>query len=107
MTQPFVPQKFPVLICTHTWSAGAFVITVDAVFQYFDLMEASDGTIAKSAIALEDEEPSDSQHLKNRGRSNSPPWKKGLVYDCEEQTINFRSEKDISWSQASTIHAPR
>ncbi len=59
-------------------------------------MEASDETVAKSATALEAEEPSDSQHLKNRGRSNSPPWKKGLVYDCEEQTVRFRSEKDIS-----------
>ena len=59
-------------------------------------MDASDETTNKSVNALEEEEPSDSQFPKNGGRLNSPPWKKLLVYDCEQETVEVRSEKNIS-----------
>ena len=58
-------------------------------------MDASDKTTNKSVTALEEEEPSESQFTKNRGRSNSPPWKKTLVYDCEQETVEVKSEKNI------------
>ncbi len=59
-------------------------------------MDASDETTTKSGTVLEEGEPSDSQFAKNRGRSNSPPWKKLLVYDCEQETVEVKSEKNIS-----------
>lgn len=59
-------------------------------------MGPSDETTIKSVNALDEGEPSDSQFVKNRGRSNSPPWKKLLVYDCEQETVEVKSEKNIS-----------
>lgn len=59
-------------------------------------MDASDETTSKSATAHEEEGPSNSQFPKIRGRSNSPPWRKLLVYDCAEQAVEVQSEKDIS-----------
>ena len=69
-------------------------------------MDASDEITAKRATLHEEEEPLHSQHLKNRGRSNSPPWRKLLVYDCEQQAIEIISEKNIGQLCASFIHAP-
>ena len=63
-------------------------------------MDPSDEITSKGANVLE-EEPSINQHLK---RSKSPPCKKVLVYDCDEETVKVKSEKDISQSRASTIH---
>ena len=69
-------------------------------------MDASDEIIAKGATLHEEEEPLQNQYLKHRGRSNSPPWRKLLVYDCEQQAIEIRSEKNIGQLCASFIHAP-
>ena len=67
-------------------------------------MDASDEFTAKRATP---EEPLQNQHLKNGGRSNSPPWRKLLVYDCEQQAIEIKSEKNIGQLCVSFIHAPR
>ena len=52
-------------------------------------MDASDETTTKSVTALE---PSDSQFPKNHRRSKN--WKKSLVYDCESETVEVKSEKN-------------
>ena len=53
---------------------------------------------AKAAAVHEDEEPHESQFYSHQKRSNSPPWKKALVYDCERQAVNVRKERDIGQS---------
>ena len=69
-------------------------------------MDGSDESTAKTAVALPEDEPSKSQHLGHHGRPNNPPWRKVIVYDCEEQTVKVTSEKNISRSRASSAHAP-
>ena len=68
-------------------------------------MDSNDENTSKSANVVEEEEPSVNQHLKSRGRSNSPPWRKLLVYDCDEQAVKVKSEKNISEARASAIRA--
>ena len=48
--------------------------------------------------AHEESEPLKNQHLKARGRSNSPPLKSVLVYDWHQKTVEVRSGKDICGS---------
>ena len=43
------------------------------------------------AFKTEDEEPSTHQHLKKRGRSNSPV----VVYDCDQKTVQVRNKKNV------------
>ena len=69
------------------------VLTFSYILSY--RMDTSDQSTTKSVTALEEEEPSSSQFARNRGRSNSPPWRKLLVYDCEQQTVKVKSEKNI------------
>lgn len=54
-------------------------------------MDASNETTAKVAAATEDQEPAKHQHLKERGRSNSPV----VVYDHEQKTVQVRNKKNI------------
>lgn len=63
-------------------------------------MDVSEEITAKNANPFKGEELLSSQHIKDHGRSNSPPWKKVLVYDCREQTLTVQREKNISWSSA-------
>ena len=69
-------------------------------------MDPIDEITSKGANPIEDKEPPVNQHLKSRGHSNSPPWRKVLVYDCDKETVEVKSEKDISQSRASTMHVP-
>ena len=67
-------------------------------------MAASEGTATKSVTALNDEEPSDTQFPQVRGRSNSPPWRKLLVYDCENQAVKVKSVKKIGQSRLLVVY---
>lgn len=58
-------------------------------------MEPSEDSTANAAAALEDYEPDKSQHLKARGRSNSPPLKRVIVYDCDQRTVEVQCEKNV------------
>ena len=68
-------------------------------------MDPSNEITSKGANVVEEKEPSINQHQKSHGRSTSPPWRKLLVYDCDEQALSVKSEKDISQSRAPIIHA--
>ena len=54
-------------------------------------MDASDESTAKTAAVDEVQEPLKHQHLKDRGRSNSPV----VVYDCEQKTVQVLSKKNV------------
>ena len=54
-------------------------------------MDISKESTAKAAAVTEDQEPSKQQHLKERGRSNSPV----LVYDCEQKTVQVLNKKNL------------
>ena len=68
-------------------------------------MDPSDEITFKGANLVEEKEPPVNQHLKIRGHSNSLPWRKVLVYDCDKEALEVKSEKNISQLRASTIHA--
>ena len=55
-------------------------------------MEVSNERTASSAAVAEDSEPSKNQHLKERGRVNSPV---GIVYDCGQKTVQLWRRKKI------------
>ena len=67
-------------------------------------MNPSNNNTSKGADLVEEKPPVD-QHQKSRGRSNSRPWRKLLVYDCDEEAVKVKSAKDISQLRASAIHA--
>ena len=69
-------------------------------------MDVCEEPAGKSANAVKEELPS-SQHLKNRGCTHSPVWKKAVVYDCVEQTAKVLKEKDTGRSHAGIVHVPR
>ena len=63
----------------------------------------SEESTAKTAAVHEEEGPDCSQFISQRKRSNSPPWKKALVFDCEEQAVKVQSERDIGQSPSAQI----
>ena len=61
-------------------------------------MPVSNERTAQSAAVTEDSEPFKHQYLEERGRSNSPV---GVVYDCEQKTVQVWRRKKISqWSRS-------
>ena len=54
-------------------------------------MGASDKETVQATSRAEDQEPSKNQHLKKRGRSNSPV----VVYDCDQKTVQVRNKKNV------------
>lgn len=54
-------------------------------------MDTSDEDTVQPTLKVEDEEPSKHQHLKKRGRSNSPV----VVYDCDQKTVQIRNKKNV------------
>lgn len=54
-------------------------------------MDTSDEDIVQATFKPEEEEPSKHQHLKKRGRSNSPV----VVYDCDQKTVQVRNKKNV------------
>ncbi len=54
-------------------------------------MDASREDTAKAATVTEDPEPFKHQHLKERGRTNSPV----LVYDYEQKKVQVRNKKNV------------
>ena len=65
-------------------------------------MDASNGTMTTSPT-LED----GANDPQNQGRFTNAPWKKALVYDSAQQTLEIKSKKDISQSRASVrTHTP-
>ena len=69
-------------------------------------MDTGDQKIADATITPEEQEPSKTQHLRVRGRSNSPPLRKVLVYDCGQRTVQVHSEKHVGKLFPSTVHIP-
>ena len=54
-------------------------------------MDVSKNIMAKAATVSEDPEPLKHQHLKERGRSNSPV----IVYDRDQKTVQVRNKKNV------------
>ena len=64
---------------------------------------SNDSTITSPTV----EDGAKNPHPKNHGRFNNPPWKKLLVYDSAQQTLDVKSEKDVGPLRASVLtHAP-
>ena len=54
-------------------------------------MDTSEKNTVAAAVTQKEQEPSNkNQHLRHRGRSNSPPLKRVLVCDCERKTVQVR-----------------
>lgn len=62
--------------------------------------------ITNTALAVEESEPSKSQHPKVRGCTNSSRSKSVLVYDGDEKTVQVQSEKAVREQINSTVHVP-
>ena len=60
----------------------------------------------KGANTCKEEELPSSPHLNNRRSTNSPLWRRQVVYDCVEGTAKVLKEKDIGRSHAMIVHAP-
>ena len=57
-----------------------------------------------TASAVNTQEPRRSQFLRIRGRSRSPPLKnRVIVYDCDQKTIQVKSEDDVIKSKDSNL----
>lgn len=69
-------------------------------------MDASDENTAKSAIAPEEGEPSNSHQPETHGRSIIPSWRKVLVYDCEQRTVKVTSERNINLDHCHKLDLP-
>ena len=54
-------------------------------------MSVSKEIAAKAAALPEDAEPQKHQHLKEKGRTNSPV----LVYDRDQKTVQVRNRKNV------------
>ena len=64
-------------------------------------MAASNDSTTTSPTA---EDGANNPHAKTHGRFNNAPWKKLLVYDSAQQTLDVKSEKDISQSTCFSTH---
>ena len=54
-------------------------------------MDTSDEDTVQATFKTENEEPFTHQHLKKRGRSNTPV----VVYDCDQKTVQVRNKKNV------------
>ena len=70
-------------------------------------MDVCEEPAGKSANTFKEEELPSSQHLNNSGCMNSLFWRKAVVYDCVEQTMQVLNEKDIGRSHALIVRVPR
>ena len=63
-------------------------------------MDISNDHTAQASTRAEDDGPPKYQHLKKRGRSNSPV----VVYDCDRKTVQLRNKKNVGQQVLSTTN---
>lgn len=64
-------------------------------------MDRDEKNIASGPSTAGEQEPSKSRLIKNRGKTKSPPWRRVVVLDCDQNTVEVRNEFELDPGRSS------